>query len=413
MSGSFSVSLDGDCLCGRMFRHKRLDSRVNIVEILADYVYFKDNGELEGCYLRFWWSVDAGNLVLRDDRGNRYVFAMSISQSGSLSLYHSSQSNGSKLELWFEELPSRSRWLDRMPNLIEFSGEFGQEIIHFVPFVHWLHRAGEMNGRRLLTFEGMQPFYFFLNPHQIVIKSDPRKYVEFCDLPDYHLHGDGVFACRTGLEWTPDYRAQYKECLSFEKPICVIHNKYTVEWDGKPVNFFTPETLRSLFSILRGKFQIVFFEAARASDTTRGYSVDHQEILPYNDVDVAREFDDVIIFGDLLKERSGNYNELKLQVFSNCYHFITVQGGNSHLCAAFGGSLIGILHVEGRELAHSYKGGHFQYASSPRPISMVCRSSDDICEIAKSFVGSRFVGDRVHLDRFGQDLFQRFNPSNY
>ena len=64
-----------------------------------------------------------------------------------------------------------------IPELLEFTGEFGAEINSFVPFIYWLHLAGQMRERRIRTYHGMRPFYFFLDPAQIEEKSQPRHYV--------------------------------------------------------------------------------------------------------------------------------------------------------------------------------------------------------------------------------------------
>ncbi len=44
----------------------------------------------------------------------------------------------------------------RSTGIVEFSGEFGNEITTFLPFAHWLKREGHLEGRRVRTYEGMR-----------------------------------------------------------------------------------------------------------------------------------------------------------------------------------------------------------------------------------------------------------------
>ncbi len=64
-----------------------------------------------------------------------------------------------------------------LPEQLEFSGEFGAELNSFLPFIYWLHMAGLMDGRRVRTYAGMRPFYFFLGDAQVEEKSEPRAHV--------------------------------------------------------------------------------------------------------------------------------------------------------------------------------------------------------------------------------------------
>jgi hypothetical protein len=71
-------------------------------------------------------------------------------------------------------------------------------------------------------------------------------------------------------------------------------------------------------------------------------------------------------------------NEVKLRLYAQTYHHITVQGGNAHLLSMFSGGIVAILHRAGREIHHSYAHGHFTYAASPPPRLLICRTWDDV-----------------------------------
>ncbi len=109
-----------------------------------------------------------------------------------------------------------------LPRTLEFTGEFGAEVNSFLPFVHWLHLAGRMQGRHILTYAGMAPFYFFLDPDQVEEKSEPRRFVWPANRPawlptrDDHGHRSRAF------ESFPDYRRHYRD-KSFEIDPAVIH----------------------------------------------------------------------------------------------------------------------------------------------------------------------------------------------
>jgi hypothetical protein len=62
----------------------------------------------------------------------------------------------------------------------------------------------------------------------------------------------------------------------------------------------------------------------------------------------------VIVFQDLLKEHTSmTFNELQFKLFANCDNFISVQGGNSHICSLFGKQNLNYI-VQGKELRPGY-----------------------------------------------------------
>lgn len=303
--------------------------------------------------------------------------------------------------------------IDRLRNLpgdLAFEGEFGEELNNFIPYVHFLHRHGMLAGRRVITYAGMEPFYFFLDPSQLVTVQKQRRYISRRKAPIYYPNPSGLFARKKSIEWLPDYRTHLKGKATFDKPLLVIHNKFTPEWTGEPINYLPLDLLDYLFERLKRKYQIVFFEAARKADLDRGYSQDTQGFRDYSDVEVAQRHPEVLVFGDYLESSGKSYNSLKLEIFSNCHHFITVQGGNAHMCAAFPGSLVAIQHVLGREEIHAYGAGVFQYLSNPAPLYLIGRNSDAMFDIAGAFEDSVLIGDRVHLGAQGKTLYEKFNP---
>ena len=45
---------------------------------------------------------------------------------------------------------------------IEYTGEYGAELTTFLPFAFWLKTQGLLSGRRVVTYRGMRPYYYFL-----------------------------------------------------------------------------------------------------------------------------------------------------------------------------------------------------------------------------------------------------------
>lgn len=403
------MPLSPDRLVGRFFRFSSGPTK----QLLAPRLVFRSDGSLSGYRHRneARWRIDDGRLVILDVNNkpsciftSRDVDGPSLGLSGQFLL----KNDGPKHHL--DELPPASQVIGSLPDTLAFEGEFGEELNSFIPYVHWLYQNGELAGRKIATYAGMEPFYFFLDPQQLILRSLTRRYVAPNAAPPYYLHPSGLSAHRVGLEWAPDYRTKYATNFGFTKPLLVIHNKYTAEWEESPVNYFKSDTLDKIFRTLKDRYQIVFFEAARRADSEKGYSLDHQPLILYNDVEIARAHPEVLVFGDLLRQTPDSYNLLKLKIFSSCYHFITVQGGNAHMCALFPGSLVAIQHVKGGEEGHAYQNGIFQFLANPHPIYLIGRNGAALLEILAAFEDCTWIDDRVHLGTAGIALYERFNP---
>lgn len=286
-----------------------------------------------------------------------------------------------------------------LPECLEFEGEFGAEVNSFIPFVHWLHLAGLMGARRIRTYAGMRPFYFFLAPGQIVEAPRPRRFVPPAHRPEWLPTRDDHASVRTAFEAFPDYRGHYRGGLlgaAGGAELLVVHNKFTPEWDGPPVNFLPLEVLADIFVTLGKRFQIVYIRPG-LHGTPRGYSADHQPDLAYGDAALLDRFPEVEAFDDIAEALSGtmSYNEAKLRLYAETRFHITVQGGNAHLLSLFSGGLVAIYHRAGQELRHSYAQGHFSYAASPPPHWLICRDPQDLARCVPLFAGAEMVDGRL------------------
>jgi hypothetical protein len=268
-----------------------------------------------------------------------------------------------------------------LPARLDFAGEFGAEINSFIPFVHWLHRAGLMQHRRISTYRGMRPFYFFLSPDQIEERGEARRFVFPQDRPFWLPNRNDHAARRSPFEMFPDYRSHFDHGMfNVSRPLLVIHNKVTPEWGGPPINVLPIALLDQLFGELIADFQVIYLRPGVLS-LPADYSADqHQPDLAFEDLALLRNHPQVVIFDELAASLAPAMpaNEVKLRLYAQTYHHITVQGGNAHLLSMFSGGVAAILHRAGREIHHSYADGHFTYASTPPPRWLICRTGADV-----------------------------------
>ncbi|HEV2363708.1 MAG TPA: hypothetical protein VGS12_05855 [Caulobacteraceae bacterium] len=259
---------------------------------------------------------------------------------------------------------------------IEYTGEFGAEITTFVPFVHWLKQQGHLEGRRVLTYRGMRPYYFFLSDDEYEEKSARR-----CWLPpaDRTWPTSSTYtATRRPWRRPVDYRTRYASSSpGADRPLLFIQNKFTVEWNVGPVNFMPIGSLETLFSYSEDRFDVVYSRAVNGR-SVRQFTPDHSLDCNYPDLELARErFPRVRILEDICAETGAPYNELKLEILARSHLFAAVQGGGSHLLACFPNSVLLLLHVDGQEYPHAYAAGPYKHLADPPPLLLLARTPDE------------------------------------
>lgn len=256
---------------------------------------------------------------------------------------------------------------------IEYSGEFGAEITTFIPFVFWLKTEGELAGRRVLTYRGMRPYYYFLDDAEYAEKAAPRTW-----LPPAKRQwpsNNSYAATRQTWHRMPDYRGRYAaEGVTFQRPILFIQNKFCVEWDAGPINYVPLNVLETLFRLSGDRFDVVYSRPRRMQDRA-DYTADHNMDCDYPDLALAKRFPAVTVLEDFCAATNAPYNLAKLQILAKSHLFIAVQGGGAHLLACFGSSLMLLLHRRGEEHPHTYAAGPYKYLASPPPILMVAHNT--------------------------------------
>jgi hypothetical protein len=280
----------------------------------------------------------------------------------------------------FEDLPSE----------LEYTGEFGAELILFLPFCRWLSQAGLLRHRTVKTYAGMGCYYRDLDCLGIVEKSQLREYVPPARRPpwlpikdEHFFDGKG----RSPFHSYPDLRSDFgsrpiqARLEAPERPLLVIHNKFNSEWNGPPVNFIPLGALDALFSLLKHRFTVVYVR--HEMDRESSYSADHDGSLRLDDRALLERHPEVLRFQDLFQEfrAAGNdadVNTYKNALFSRCFRFISTQGGGAHHIAMFSGSLLLVLHRKGRETDWAYHSGYYRFLSAPPPVLVVCDSPETL-----------------------------------
>jgi hypothetical protein len=282
---------------------------------------------------------------------------------------------------------------------IEFDGEFGNEIATFIPFVAWLKQEGLLDGRRVVTFKGMRPYYFFLSDDEFETKADRRQY----RIWDRRKWPSNISYLATKQRWhvVSDYRSYYRDRgRTFAKPVLFIQNKFTVEWGMGPINYLPLKALKALFGLSVDRFHVVY-SRPRENIIGAGYTPDINNVhCEYPDIALAREYENVEILEETTLREGSDYNATKLEIAAKAHVFVASQGGGAHVLACFGNSLLLVLHREGAEYPDAYASGPYKYLSDPPPLLIVARDNEQLLKGTK-IVGATTVenGKPVVADR--------------
>jgi hypothetical protein len=280
---------------------------------------------------------------------------------------------------------------------IEYVGEFGAELTTFLPFVFWLQREGLMEGRRLVTYAGMRPYYYVLAEEQVREKRETRiaTHIKDRDWPSnstYH-------ATRKPWHVLPDYRARYGgQGRRFQRPVLFIQNKLTVEYGWGPLNYVPISSLERLLEVTQPHFDVVYSRPG-ARPMGNGYTADLNDFCQYPDLAVVRRFDHVLELEAHCAETGADYNLTKLEMMAKSRLFVAVQGGGAHLAAFFGGSLLVLLHRFGLEYPHAYARGPYKFLASTPPLLLLARRQRHFDQAVELIGKIRPEGDELWIDR--------------
>jgi hypothetical protein len=269
---------------------------------------------------------------------------------------------------------------------VEYEGEFGAEIATFIPFVAWLKKEGLLEGRQVITYDGMRPYYFFLSDDEYQSRSESRRYVpaQKRKWPSNSTYT----ATRQRWHAPPDYRLHFSgRGSTFDRPVLFIQNKFIVEWNIGPINYLPLAAIEQLFRLAANRFHVVY-SRPRDSINGRGFVGDHNTNCEYPDLDLARRYPDVEILEETCLQSGADYNTTKLEILAKSHLFVAVQGGGTHLLACFNNSFLllldrelnGVITRENQEYPHAYVAGPYKYLSTPPPILLVARNNDQFVQ---------------------------------
>jgi hypothetical protein len=313
-----------------------------------------------------------------------------------------------------------------LPETLEYKGEFGSELIIFLPFVHWLSKEGLLKDKFIKTYQGMRCFYDDLDCKSIIEKSEARSFIPASNRPDFFPvkdeHSFDSYS-KNVRHYYPDLRKKFnkipidKLLLDSVKPLLIIHNKYTEEWGNKPINYIPAETLAELFSKHKHRYTIVYIRHGNEKKGS-GFSDDHNTNRYFPDQVILNAHPEVLSFDKVYESHVTQYGKVDINTFKNalysrCFHFISVQGGGAHHIAMYSGSLMLILHHAGSELKWSYGNGYYGFSAGVPPVRIVCQSITEL-EVACTLLENTAIScDRVILDPFKVDLIKRFSPFRF
>ncbi|MBO0930093.1 hypothetical protein [Fibrella aquatilis] len=237
----------------------------------------------------------------------------------------------------------RADFLTKTPyKVVEFYGEFDQEIRYAMPFAYWHFLNGTL--KQTVASKNTRPFYFFSPDH--VEKYEKR--VWEAGYGNYSIPNMTHAPTYDFSKWARvPFKSHYQnDVFVYDKPLLVIANKYNIEWDKPPINFLDIPALDRLISGLKSRYQIVY------NRPLGGQIVhDNSEIMDLGEHAWLRTtHPEVLLMNDLFDQHAAtvqNFNHLQLLVYANCNHFISMHGGTAALASCFGGTNILLSHPGG------------------------------------------------------------------
>lgn len=219
-----------------------------------------------------------------------------------------------------------------------FNSEFGYELIATIPYSYYLYKQGKL--KKTISAIDTKCLYYFSPDHEETQRQRSWYYDDTIAVMKMKESGIPNSLIHKPLEldrWEPPpYKIAYKnDWAKFNNPTYVIYNRYNNEYpatSNKPINFFSIELIRQLFDILTPKYEILYCNVAGNKQL-----YDNAHPLEFPDQELCKEYG-VTHIQDLLIRHSGlTYNQIQLYYFSNCEHFLTMNGGGSILTSYFGG----------------------------------------------------------------------------
>lgn len=257
---------------------------------------------------------------------------------------------------------------------IDFQGEFEQELRYVIPFAYWHHLNGTL--KKTISCKNTKDFYFFSENHEERYSKRLWEFGYKFGIPN--MTHSATFSY-TKWKQVP-YKSFYKnDVFKYEKPILVIANKYNIEWDEAPLNYFSIEFLDWFIAKYQHSYQIIYNRPLNTQIVS-----DNSDILDLKEhVWLHEHYPDVLQMNDLYNENIGlvnSYNHLQLMVYANTDNFISVHGGTAGLASYFGGVNI-ILSKRGIE--HDLKEFDTIFPALSNSKILHARNDDEMKDLAQ------------------------------
>lgn len=245
-----------------------------------------------------------------------------------------------QIKYYFKDFYSKKKY-----KIVEYYGEFQQELTFVLPFAYWHFLNGTL--AKTISSGNTKDLYFFSANHvETDTKRDWIHNAGNFDIPN--MAHSNSFSYKKWAK-VPLQQFYKNKVFVFEKPILIIANKYNIEWDNDPVNFFDIPMLDKIIKGYKHKYQIIYNRPLPTNIV-----LDNSEILDLGEHSwLKANHPEVISMNDLFTKHLNevnNFNHLQLMVYANCKHFISVHGGSGALASYFGGTNIiyskkGLEHV--------------------------------------------------------------------
>lgn len=232
--------------------------------------------------------------------------------------------------------------------IIDYHGEFDQELRYVLPFAYWHHLNGTL--KQTVSCTNTKPFYFFSENHlERYQKRVWEAGYDYYDVPNMTHSPTFDFSKWARVPLKNHYK---NDVFVFDKPLLVIANKYNIEWDKPPINFLDVPALDRIISAYKATHQIIYNRPLATQIVG-----DNSETMDLKEHNWLRgEHPEVLLMNDLYeqhRDRVASFNHLQLMVYANCERFISMHGGTAALASYFGGINI-ILSHPGGGLEHHF-----------------------------------------------------------
>lgn len=216
--------------------------------------------------------------------------------------------------------------------IIEFQGEFDQELRYVIPFAYWHYLNGTL--KKTISCKNTKELYFFSEHHE----ERHTKRIWELGYSNYEIPNMTHSASFSYTKWKKvPFKSFYRnDVFKYDKPILIVANKYNIEWGDAPLNYFNLEFLDWVIRSYGEKYQIIYNRPLNTQIVS-----DNSDILDLNEHGWLRQnYPEVIQMNDLYEAHSAlvnNYNHLQLMVYANCERFISAHGGTAAFASYFGG----------------------------------------------------------------------------